>query len=63
MLSVTPTEEEQMKTIRIQITDQERQRLLELRQKSGDYRSERALAVLHCAGGRGARAISGMFKR
>ena len=38
-----------MKTIRIQITDQERQRLLELRQKSGDYRSERALAVLHCA--------------
>lgn len=38
MLSVTPTEEEQMKTIRIQITDQERQRLLELRQKSGDYR-------------------------
>ena len=63
MLSVTPTEEEQMKTIRIQITDQERQRLLELRQKSGDYRSERALAVLHCADGRRPRQIADMLKR
>ncbi len=63
MLSVTPKEEEQMKTIRIQITDQERQRLLGLRQKSGDCRGERALAVLHCADGRRPRQIADMLKR
>lgn len=52
-----------MKTIRIQISKPERQDLLLLRQKSGDYRSERALAVLHCADGKRPREIADMLKR
>jgi len=52
-----------MKTIRIQISEQERQKLFLLRQKSGDYRSERALAVLHCAEGKRPRQIAEMLKR
>lgn len=52
-----------MKTIRIQISESERQELFLLRQKSGDYRSERALAVLHCADGKRPRQIADMLKR
>lgn len=52
-----------MKTIRIQISELERQELFLLRQKSGDYRSERALAVLHCADGKRPRQIADMLKR
>ena len=52
-----------MKTIRIQISEPERQELFLLRQKSGDYRSERALAVLHCADGKRPRQIADMLKR
>jgi len=63
ILSVTQTEEVRMKTIRIQITEEERKALMLLRQKSGDYRSERALAVLHCADGKHPGQIADMLKR
>lgn len=52
-----------MKTIRIFLNGSAREALLELRQKSGDYRSERALAVLHCADGKRPCEIAEMLKR
>jgi len=52
-----------MKTIRIELSRQERNDLLNLRNKSGDYRSERALAVLHCADGKRPCQIAEMLKR
>jgi len=52
-----------MKTIRIELTNDERTELVNLRNKSGDYRSERALAVLHCADGKRPCQIAEMLKR
>jgi len=52
-----------MKTIRIELSNEARQELLRIRHKSNDYRSERALAVLHCADGKRPRQIAELLKR
>ena len=52
-----------MKTIKLKISKEERQELLRIRKASGDYRSERALAVLHSADGKRPIQISELLKR
>lgn len=52
-----------MKTIKIKLLDNEKRELMLIRQKSGDYRCERALAVLHCADGMRPNQIAKILKR
>lgn len=52
-----------MKTIKIELSKKEYNTLLLIRQKSSDYRSERALAVLHCAEGKRPCQIAEQLKR
>lgn len=52
-----------MKTIHIELSSEAKQELLQVRQKSSDYRSERALAVLHCADGKRPCQIAKLLKR
>ena len=52
-----------MKIIKIDLSTEERKILEKLRRNSSDYRSERALAVLHCAKGRKATWIANALGR
>jgi transposase len=52
-----------MKTINIKLSSKERKELLKIRQKSTDYRNERALAVLHCDSGKRPCQIAALLMR
>jgi transposase len=52
-----------LKTISIKLSDEQRSELIQIRQKTSDYRSERALAVLHCAEGQRPCQIAAILKR
>lgn len=52
-----------MKIIKIDLTDFDRSELESLRRKYNDYRSERALAVLHCSTGMKATKIADILQR
>lgn len=52
-----------MKIIRIALRGDERKALDELRRRASDYRSERAMAVLHCSDGRRATWIAAALGR
>ncbi len=52
-----------MKIIKINLSKQQVSELKQLQRKSGDYRSERALAVLHCSEGMKATEIASILKR
>jgi transposase len=52
-----------LKTISIKLSNEQRTELIQIRQKTSDYRSERALAVLHCAEGRRPCQIAAILKR
>lgn len=51
-----------MKIIKIDLSKQEMAELKQLQRKSNDYRSERALAVIHCSEGKTATEIAGILK-
>lgn len=52
-----------MRRIEIELSSSEKTRLEGMRRRYGDYRSERALAVLHCALGKSARRIASLLCR
>jgi len=52
-----------MKIIKIELSGQDRSALESVRRKYNDYRSERALAVLHCAEGMKATKIAEILQR
>lgn len=52
-----------MKLIRINLSNEDKRTLNSLRRKFNDYRSERALAVLHCANGMKATHIAKILNR
>ncbi len=51
-----------MKIIKINLSEEQRVELRKLQRKSDDYRSERALAVLHCSEGMKATEIASLLK-
>lgn len=52
-----------MKRLEVKLDEAEQKRLEALRRKYDDYRSERALAILHCAEGMSARKIAAVLLR
>ena len=52
-----------MKLIKIKLTLEQRQELNKIREKYSDYRSERALAVLHCGEDKRPCQIAEILKR
>ncbi len=52
-----------MKIIKIDLSKQQQSELKQLQRRFGDYRSERALAVLHCSEGMKATEIAHILKR
>lgn len=52
-----------MKIIKIDLSKEQITELKQLQRKSNDYRSERALAVIHCSEGKTATEIAKLLKR